>query len=74
LYTTALTDRVAKQKLSFSIRSVVSLLSIKGYRIVPDTNVDESLITEGGNQFKTVFPIVIVFAEEDYGAGGLQSF
>jgi DNA-binding MarR family transcriptional regulator len=74
LYTTALTDRVAKQKLSFAIRSVVSLLSIKGYRIVPDTNVDESLIAEGGNQFKTVFPIVIVFAEEDYGAAVSKAF
>ncbi|MEM0120565.1 MAG: hypothetical protein QW688_03875 [Thermoprotei archaeon] len=68
VYTQAITDKAVKQKLSFAVRSLVSLLSVKGYRVVPDSNIDESLITGDTTKLEHVFPVVVVFGDGDYAA------
>ncbi len=67
VYTSNIAEKAAKQNLSFALRSMVSLLKLKGYKIISDTSIDESILVDEG-RFKPQFPIVVVSTEEDYGS------
>lgn len=73
VYTTSLTEKASKQKLSSALKSMVTLLSLKGYRVVPDTSVDESLLEEN-EASQLAYPIIAVADEEDYGFAASKTF
>jgi len=68
VYSEKLTEKRAKQNLASALQSMVSMLSLKGYKIIPASDVDESLLElESESVQKISFPVLTVFSEEDYG-------
>lgn len=66
VYTKSLSEKASKQKLSLALKSMVAFLNLKGYRVVPDTLDDESLL-EAEKESRATFPIFAVCDEDDYG-------
>lgn len=68
VYTKSISEKESKQKLTFALKSMVAMLNLKGYRVIPEKSVDESLLQEeGGEKAREVYPILAVFNDEDYG-------